>query len=402
MPKTESWLRSFVLLFIMNFFMWFGVALLIPTLPLFARHLGAAQAQIGYLIGTFGVASLLIRPYAGYTYDNYSKKTILLVSLAAFALLMFSYSLAASFLFLFVLRMFHGIIFGFVSTGGGAIIADIVPAERRAEMIGIFGLGNTLAMSVGPAIGIWVATARGFNAMFLSCGAFMVIASLLPVFISAPQVHTTARRSFTYKTAFEPRVLSVSFMVLFIGMIFGGLNTFVAMFGEEIGIANGGIYFTLNSIGVAISRLFFGKVQDRRGPRPVLRAGLSCLALGLVILGLSRGIVPFAIAALLIGFGMGINWPAMQAMVINMVEPDRRGVALSVHGAAVDIGIAGGAVMLGWVADLTSLGTMYLVSAAAVVIPFAAFQFYVFPDYERKVAELGERALVTAVSGRKE
>ncbi|NLN06246.1 MAG: MFS transporter [Firmicutes bacterium] len=400
MPKTAPWLRSFMLLFIMNSLMWFGVALMIPTLPLFARQLGASQAEVGYLLGGFGVAALLIRPYAGYAYDNYSKKTVLLVSLAALALLMFSHTLAATYLFLFAIRVCHGLVFGFASTGGNVIIADIVPVERRSEMIGHYGLGNTLAMSVGPAIGLFIASAYGFNTMFLSCGAFIAAASLLTIFIDSSRLHN-AKRNFTYETAFEPRVLPLSLVVFIVGMFFGGLNTFVAMLGEEIGIFNGGIFFTLNSIGVAIPRLFAGRIQDRRGPRPVIPVGLCSLALGLVVLGLSREIFAFSAAALLTGFGLGIVWPAMQAMVVNMVEPGRRGVALSTYGAAVDVGIAAGAIVLGWVSDLTSLSTMYLVSAAGVIIPFLAFQLYIFPDYERKVAELGERVPAAAAGGGK-
>jgi len=399
LPKNAPWLKDFILLFIMNILMWLGVALIIPTLPLYARELGASQVEIGYLLSGFAVASLLIRPCAGYAYDNFSKKTVLFVSLVVFAVLMFAHALAASFLLLFIIRVLHGMVFGFASTGGAAIIADIVPVERRSELIGHYGLGNTLAMSVGPAIGLWLASTYGYKAMFLGCGAFIAASCFMPVFLApSPRLHT-ARRGFTYETAFESRVVPISVTAFIIGMLFGGINTFVAMLGEEIGIFNGGIFFALNSVGVAIPRLFAGRIQDRRGPRPIIPLGLLSLAVGFVVLGFSREIIAFSAAALLTGFGLGILWPAMQAMVVNMVEAGRRGVALSTYGAAVDVGIAAGATVLGWVSDLSSLSTMYLVSAAAVVLPFFAFQLYVFPDYDRKVAELGDRTPAAAAGG---
>ena len=55
--------------------------------------------------------------------------------------------------------------------------------------------------------------------------------------------------------------------------------------------------------------------------------------------------------------------------------------------AAMDIGIGGGSIVLGWLVELTSFQSMYLFCAAYVVIPLIYFLSYVVRDYERKTIQ---------------
>lgn len=182
--------------------------------------------------------------------------------------------------------------------------------------------------------------------------------------------------------------------MLMTGIIFGGVLSYITVYSKEIGIVNGGLYFLVNSIGVAFTRLFAGRILDKHGPKPVILFGFISLALGFIALSVSRGMSLFLLAAFFIGLGNGTIMPTLQTMVINMVEPECRGVANSTFFAATDIGIGGGSIVLGWISGLTSLKTMFLFSGLFIVIPFTVFQIYVLKYYEKKVFELQSQTVV--------
>ncbi len=69
--KNPLWTRDFILLSIANLAMFTGFYLLVPTVPKFASTaLGANKVQIGYLVGIISLASVIIRPFAGYLLDS--------------------------------------------------------------------------------------------------------------------------------------------------------------------------------------------------------------------------------------------------------------------------------------------------------------------------------------------
>lgn len=52
-------------------------------------------------------------------------------------------------------RILHGFGFGLSTTFAAAIVADVIPASRRGEGIGYFGLGSTVMMALAPAVGLF-------------------------------------------------------------------------------------------------------------------------------------------------------------------------------------------------------------------------------------------------------
>ncbi|MCK9907285.1 MFS transporter, partial [Frankia sp. Cpl3] len=57
--------------------------------------------------------------------------------------------------------------------------SDMIPAQRRGEGMGYFGLSSNLAMALGPLIGIWLMTSYGFGLLFLVSSVLSILALLL-------------------------------------------------------------------------------------------------------------------------------------------------------------------------------------------------------------------------------
>ncbi|NTW72304.1 MAG: MFS transporter [Eubacteriaceae bacterium] len=389
--RNSIWTRNFTLLFTVNFIMSLGVQFLQPTMPLYAMgSLGASQSQVGYLLGAYSFAALLIRPFAGYAYDYIGRKKTYVIALAVFTFVTFGYPFLSSFLMLVVLRFLHGISFGITSTGGGTIAGDIIPESRRGEGVGYFGLANTLSTALGPAIGIWIMGNNKFSYLFAASSALIFMALVLSNFLRLP-THAKPLKPPTFSSFFEKRVVPISMLVLLSCIITGGILTYIIIFSKEIGVVNGGIYFMVNSVGIMITRLYAGKITDRKGPGAVLSFGFLAQAIGYILLSFSSGLFSFAAAALVIGIGTGTIFPALQTMVINVVEPECRGVANSTYFAAIDIGIGGGSIFIGWLAGSMPLHTIFLLSGIFCLVPLALSKFYVLKDYENKVLMIKEK-----------
>ncbi|MGV8962796.1 MAG: hypothetical protein ACOH2V_05385 [Candidatus Saccharimonadaceae bacterium] len=86
--------------------------------------------------------------------------------------------------------------------------------------------------------------------------------------------------------------MPVSINMLFVIIPYGGIISFIALYGRSIKIENSGMFFLLLAIGIAISRIFSGRSFDRVGPKSICILGLSLLDLGI---GLGTLIVVYLI-----------------------------------------------------------------------------------------------------------
>ena len=78
----------------------------------------------------------------------------------------FIYPLATTVVTFLSCASFHGLSTGFKPTGTSAYVADVVPAHRRGEAMGILGLCSSLGIAAGPAIGSAIASYYSFTGMF--------------------------------------------------------------------------------------------------------------------------------------------------------------------------------------------------------------------------------------------
>ncbi|HYG58253.1 MAG TPA: MFS transporter, partial [Symbiobacteriaceae bacterium] len=166
-----------------------------------------------------------------------------------------------------------------------------------------------------------------------------------------------------------------------------GIVSFITLFALERKL-DVGLFFFVYAAAMTLTRPLAGRIQDRKGPGLVMATGLVALMAGFLLLSASESVWLFGAAAALLGVGNGNVMPTTQAMAINLVSPQRRGVASSTLFSAQDLGMALGSTALGWVADTSSMAVMYTVSGMVLVAPLVLFFLYVRPYYGSKVAKV--------------
>lgn len=382
--NEKIWTRDFILLILSNFLMYITYYAILSALPIYlVSDLHATKMQVGVVVGTYTIASVLVRPFSGFALDKFGRRTIYLSALIIYSMLFAGYLIAITITSLIFLRFAQGLTWGFTTVSGSTIAVDNIPVSKRGEGIGYFSLSTTLGMSVGPIIGLFICHQWGYTAMFVS-GCFISIASLS----CAYAVHLRKRFlvgkhiKLKWNSLFDKSSVRPSFNVFITMIAYGGLVSFIALYGREIRIQNSAMYFLIFSIGIAAARLTAGKEFDKNGPRKIITLCLILLIIGFPLLALAKNEILFYLSALIIGFGNGVIFPTFQSMVNNLADSTHRGVANSTLYTAVDLGMGFGMIIAGLIAQHISLSSIFWVSTLICIAGLVFFRCLVLKYYE--------------------
>ncbi len=361
--SDNVWNRDFTLLTLSNFLMCCAYYSLISTLPVFiSQQLKAPESLVGLVMACYVVAAIFIRPFCGFSLDRFGRKGIFLVSLLIYALIFNGYLIVLTIPLMIAIRFVHGITWGLTTTSNSTVAGDIIPPGKRGQGFGYFGVSTTAGMALGPLIGTMICHQGGYTAMFLAGCLISLVSMGLAAMIKYPE-HYTAKPGleFKWKNLLEIKTILPSVNLLIIMLTYGGLTSFIALYGHKTGIANPSGFFLIYAFGIISSRFTTGKALDRNGPRRIIIICISLLIIGFPVLALWQTAAGYYLAALILGFGNGVVFPTFQTMANNMVPASRRGAASSTLFISVDIGMGLGMILVGVIAQYYSISAAFLV-----------------------------------------
>lgn len=343
---------QFVLLCLSTFLFFSSFNMIIPELPHYLESLGGGD-HIGFIIGLFTLTAGLSRPFSGKLTDTIGRLPVMIFGAIVCFIMGFIYPLANTVLALLAIRLLHGFSTGFTPTGTSTYVADVTPAARRGEAMGIIGLCSSLGMAVGPAIGSPIARHFSLNVMFYCSSA----AALLSVLILAGMRETLKTREpfrpellkLKWKEVFEPAVLAPCIVLLFTTFSFGAVLTLSPVLSDVLGLENRGLFFTFFTLASVAVRFFAGKASDKYGRVPVLTVGAGILVLSMLCIGFAQNIFMFLFGGVLFGLSTGVSSPTVFAWTIDLSHEERRGRGLATMYISLEMGIGFGALISGWV-----------------------------------------------------
>ena len=379
--------RDFVLTALANFTNSFGMQMLVATMPVYVISLGGSQTDAGMVSGALALTALLFRPLMGWLTDAWRRRPLILVGTSCYGFASVIYFLTGSIPLLLVGRFVHGFGLSCYTTASNAYIADIAPRARRGEAVGLFAAAQAVGLIIGPAVGFLLIDTIGFHRLFYFSGGLAFAAFFISLFTRerrAPGDPAHARWSLRTGLV-SVRALPVAWMALCMGMGFGAVSAFIAIFARDRGFPNPGFYFMIQALALIVSRVAAGRLSDRYDRAVVIIPGLVLGAVALALLPLANGAALFVISASLFGFGFGAAQPATMALLIDRVRPAERGLAVSTYYAGFDTGVFVGSFMLGVVSQRLGFGVMWPLAAGCVLLGLAGFlpsgrRKKVFPD----------------------
>ena len=365
--SEKIWTRDFVLIVMSNFFVFLGFQMTLPTIPLFVEELGGNDQLIGIVVGIFTFSALLLRPFAGHALESKGRGFVYLIGLAIFVLSVGLFGFVKSLIILFLMRIIQGVGWGFSTTASGTIATDLIPAKRRGEGMGYYGLSGNLALAMGPSLGLALTGVLSFHHLFLICGGLGLISFLLSSRIRykkvEPQAVTLKKWDFYEKSALQPSIL-----LFFLTATFGGIAAFLPIYALQKGITGIYWYFFLYALALLVSRTFAGKIYDRKGHQAVFIPGALLIIIAMFLLSWLPNNSILYTAAIIYGLGFGTVQPALQAWSVKDCPPHRRGMANATFFSFFDLGVGIGAIAFGQIAHMLGYSSIYIVSAISVFI----------------------------------
>lgn len=376
--EERLWNRNFLKICFSSFFIFMTFYILMVTLPVFVLdNLHGSKQSIGLVTTLFVMAAVMIRPLTGRWLDEVNRKALMVGSLLLFAVCSLLYLFIQGYTALLALRFVHGIAFGIAATATSVIVLDVIPERRKGEGIGYFTLFMSLAMVMGPFIGLTVADHAGFRMLFITISAFAVIACIFGIWTPVPSHKPRPQTlgNWNIQRYFELKALPVSLSGFVLAFAYASLSTFISVYAKSIGLGDVASYFFIVLAAlVLISRPFTGRLFDRRGAHVLVYPGILVFMAGILWLSRASSAPEFLATAGLIGLGYGAILPSLQTLAIQAAPGHRRALATSTFYVLFDFGFGLGSYVLGFVASHTAYSTMYF--TAGMMVSLALVLYY--------------------------
>jgi MFS family permease len=345
---------------------------LLPVAPYRILALGGSAAVAGLFLGFLTYSSAVSAPLTGSLADRLGARRILMTASAALALFSLIYAVLPSYPLMLGLVLIHGVFWSGLLSASASYVSSLVPAERRAEGMGYWGLSTVFAVAVAPSIGLWVYGRGGWMAMCVEAavlnGVMFGIAWALP----RDAVREAPAVPLTFRSLVEWRVLLVSFALFLYAFGYGALTSFVALYADANGVTPRALYFTVFSLTILATRPFIGRAADRVGYRRVFLPCVALIALALGLLTVSGHRTMLVTSAVLFGVGFGSAYPVFLGHVLRYVDVNRRGAAFGSIIGMFDTGIGTGSIAMGWIVERFGYRHGWATAAvlAACAIPY--------------------------------
>lgn len=365
-----------------------GQGVISPVLPLFARSFGASAASVGLTLSAFAVARLLLNVPLGMASDRYGRRPLLVAGPLVTGLGMIGSGFAGGIPDLLLWRLVAGAGSAMYMTGAQVYLVDISTEQNRARVLGANQGALLVGVSLGPGLGGALAEAFGFRLPFFAVGGAALLTSVYG-YLRLPETHGGPARS---PDASEPPggpawrrllgsrdFLAVSLLtaMVFLTRAGGRFTVFPLLAAAEFGYSASSIGALFTAMAL-INLLGLGPaatLSDRVGRKAAILPSGVVTAAALALIAWTGNPSVFLGAALLLAVGTSIMGPAPAAYAADVAPREVRGLAMGLYRSAGDLGFVVGPVMLGAIADATTLGGALAANALvvlAVTLLFAA------------------------------
>jgi MFS family permease len=335
--------------------------------PFFALYLtgrfGIGMSEVGLLFAVFAVASFGGTIVGGALTDRLGRRWMIITSLIATSLSAVAFGLVTSVIVFFALALITGFFTEAGSPAYNAVVADLLPQEKRAEGFAIIRVAFNISAAIGPLIGGFLAT-RSYLGLFLADAVISLVAATI-VFVFVPETRPVSALETEAEASGESfggyrRVLRDSSFMLFVGVCMLAWLTYTNMFTtlgvylrDQHGTAASayGIILALNAAMVVCLQFWTTRRAERYPPMLMMAFGSILFGLGFGMYGLVSGLGAFLLAMVIITFGEMITVPISNALAVNLAPADMRGRYSAVFGISWGIPFAIGPYLAGVIMD---------------------------------------------------
>jgi len=364
-----------------------GFLIVLPLLPFYAQRFGATPSIVGYLVGAFAFAQLVTAPLWGRLSDRFGRRPVILGGIVASAASFTLFALADSVAVLLVSRLVQGAAGGTIGVIQ-AYVTDRAGHDEGAKALGWVTAATSAGVMLGPALGSLAfklgESAPGFIAAGLCVLNFAFAWRWLPEPEREDDGHPAegepgapprvAIRRALADVLLHPTgpVASLIWIYAIAMMAFMSMNGVLALYLEAVfGVTEetiGWFYVFVGAVSLVMRAVALGPIVDRLGVVRTLRLGALCLALGLAAVPLSRSIVSFGLAVMLVPIGTALLFPATTSLVSRRARRRETGQTLGVQQTFGGVARGVGPAWAGVAFQHLGIASPFWVASALVVL----------------------------------
>lgn len=346
--------------------------------PFFALYLtqkyDIGMATVGILFAAFSLSGFVGSALGGALADRMGRKGVIIASLLLSSLSALGMGFAPTLAIFVAVSVIVGTLGSIGGPAHEAVVADLLPEEKRAEGYGIIRVIFNVAVIIAPPIaGLLIA--NSYLTLFIVDAVISTIAAGI-VFFALPETKPRAHPdavSETMKQTFAGygRVFRDTPFVLFIGvtvmmtLVYMNMNTTLGVFLRdykglpEIGY---GTLLSINATIVVALQFWLTRRLEKFKPLLMMAAGTFLYAIGFAMYGFVSGMALFIIAMVIITIGEMVVAPFQQSLVASFAPEDMRGRYMAVSGLTWGIAFMIGPYFAGLVLDSANPNMLWLVS----------------------------------------
>ncbi len=380
MPEGNR--RVFITLFLAILTSVTGVGIVVPLLPVYARHLGASGLYVGLIFGAFSLSRSVFLPYFGRVSDRRGRKPFIIIGLLGYVVVSVAFMGFRSVEALIVVRFLQGIASAMIMPVTQAYVGDITPDGGEGFVMGLFNMSVFLGLSIGPLLGGFISESYSLHAAFAAMGALALVGSLTAMMwlppLGAERVRLHKRAPIGWKYLITDRDIPPLFAFRFayttcIGILWGFLPIYAdGRFSLPAGDI--GILLMLGVFASGVIHVPMGVLADRFNKNALVVMGGMLITTAVFSFYMARGFWDLFAACLVFGLGGGVAMPALMALaVISGNRARAMGSVMALLTMAHSLGMLVGAMLAGLIMDVSSLRRVFIWGAAIMVLGVMAF-----------------------------
>jgi len=354
------------------------------------RELGLQEWHAGLTVAIAGLLWVILSRYWGRKSDIVGRKPILVIGVAGVAIAYLALAIFVdtallsppavifSLSMLIITRGLIGAFYSAITPVSNALIADHVEKEKRTAYIAKLAASSGIAMVIGPPIGGYLAK-FGLSTPLYTFAILPLIAAVFLYFILPYEKPVTTEDTPKLRI-FDPRLripMFAAFITMFVIVTSQVCMGFYVIdkFNLDSIKASEVTGFVLACIGVVfiISQIIVSKSTIQA--KDLLKYGAFIASVGYIIVFMMNSQLVLIIGFCIGAFGMGMLFPAFQALAVNLVEKEEQGAASGTVSAAQGLGMIVGPLVSTAIYKLDPIAPFILAALVFFILGIISFRY---------------------------
>ena len=361
-------------LFVFNFFISLGFAMVDPFFPIYVKDIGATGFHFASIFSVFTIAKMVLSPWIGFCSDRIGRRSFLSIGLGLYVCVSILYLFPPTVTLLIGARFLQGVAAAFFRTVILALVGEQSPKEKEGATIATFDISFYGALGLGPVVGAIVRTHFGMPGIFKTLAVITILSFMVvPFLIPHGLKHTgqPVRQKINFVTFIRNKVLiGLLFFIFTRTVAIGVFTIFLPLFMESYLYLNGLQIGIIMASGTVLMMVFLkpmGFLADHRSRRTLVLVGGLLAAVLTFCLPFASGLKGLLSMTVILGLGSVISLPASAAMVMEEGDHFGMGFVFGIFNTTMNLGFAAAPFLGNFIMDFRGLPAVFY-SAGSISI----------------------------------